>query len=277
MATAFPCCIASRCLTNSNNSLATSTGVGNDKQASTILHRNASHYLVIAGWIRHLQWRMADERPATRARARQSLSRPARCGGCRPPNLPRSLCPLSWQRRGWNQEAAFPEERPRAATGHRWRPPLVAGKRESGPGYAILGQAGRSSDLAGHLLLLCKVVALSLRGPAKSVRRILSAPLGMRIGLAALVLLVAIQLIPVNRSNPNVDPSQTIYATLPMPADVKAVFERSCKNCHSNETSWPWYSYVAPISWVVVRDVPQARKADEFIRMGCLSDKHKDE
>jgi hypothetical protein len=99
----------------------------------------------------------------------------------------------------------------------------------------------------------------------------------MRIGLAALVLLVAIQLIPVNRSNPNVDPSQTIYATLPMPADVKAVFERSCKNCHSNETSWPWYSYVAPISWVVVRDVHQARKADEFIRMGWLSDKHKDE
>jgi hypothetical protein len=96
----------------------------------------------------------------------------------------------------------------------------------------------------------------------------LSAPLGMRIGLAALVLLVAIQLIPVNRSNPNVDPSQTIYATLPMPADVKAVFERSCKNCHSNETSWPWYSYVAPISWVVVRDVHQARKAMNLSEWG---------
>ena len=96
----------------------------------------------------------------------------------------------------------------------------------------------------------------------------MSAPLGMRIGLAVLVLLVAIQLIPVNRSNPNVDPSQTIYATLPMPADVKAVFERSCKNCHSNETSWPWYSYVAPISWVSARDVHQARKSMNLSEWG---------
>ena len=56
-----------------------------------------------------------------------------------------------------------------------------------------------------------------------------------RIGLATLVLLVAIQLIPVNRSNPSVAPSQTIYATLPVPAEVKEVFERSCKNCHSDE------------------------------------------
>ena len=53
-----------------------------------------------------------------------------------------------------------------------------------------------------------------------------------------------------------------------MPADVKAVFERSCKNCHSNETSWPWYSYVAPISWVVVRDVHQARKAMNLSEWG---------
>ena len=117
--------------------------------------------------IRHLQWRMADERSATRPRARQSLSRPAGRGGCRPPNLPRSLCPLSWQRRGWNQEAAFPEERPGAARGHRRRPPLVAGEREPGPGYAILGQAGRSSDLAGHLL--CEVA--QLRPTARTTAR----------------------------------------------------------------------------------------------------------
>ena len=89
-----------------------------------------------------------------------------------------------------------------------------------------------------------------------------------RIGLATLVLLVAIQLIPVNRSDPSVAPSQTISATPPVPADVKAVFERSCKNCHSDETSWPWYSYVAPISWVVVRDVHQARKAMNLSEWG---------
>jgi len=81
-----------------------------------------------------------------------------------------------------------------------------------------------------------------------------------RVGLATWFLLLVIQLIPVNRSNPVINPSMTIYATQPVPADVKAVFERSCKNCHSNETSWPWYSYVAPVSWVVAHDVHQARK-----------------
>jgi hypothetical protein len=82
-----------------------------------------------------------------------------------------------------------------------------------------------------------------------------------RIGLATLVLLMAIQFVAVNRSNPKADPSQTIYATLPVPAEVRAVLERSCKNCHSDETSWPWYSHVAPVSWIITRDVHQARKA----------------
>ena len=106
---------------------------------------------------------------------------------------------------------------------------------------------------------------------AESVRKILSVPLARRIGLAILVLLVAGQFIPVNRSSPRVDPSQTIYATLPTPTEAKAVFERSCKNCHSDETSWPWYSYVAPVSWVITRDVRQARKAMNLSEWGSYS------
>jgi hypothetical protein len=40
---------------------------------------------------------------------------------------------------------------------------------------------------------------------------------------------------------------------------VLAVLERSCQNCHSERTEWPWYSYIAPVSWVVESDVGQAR------------------
>lgn len=46
---------------------------------------------------------------------------------------------------------------------------------------------------------------------------------------------------------------------LPMPAEVKALFARSCKDCHSNQTVWPWYSYVAPVSWMVEQDVSRGR------------------
>jgi hypothetical protein len=92
-----------------------------------------------------------------------------------------------------------------------------------------------------------------------------------RVGMATLILMIAAQFVPVNRTNPQVDPSQSIYEILPMPADVKTVFERSCKDCHSNETSWPWYSYVAPISWMVARDVHQARRAMNLSEWGSYS------
>jgi cytochrome c len=41
---------------------------------------------------------------------------------------------------------------------------------------------------------------------------------------------------------------------------VAGVFERSCANCHSEKTQWPWYSRLAPMSWVVETDVKEARK-----------------
>ncbi len=100
-------------------------------------------------------------------------------------------------------------------------------------------------------------------------------PWAKRIGLATLVLVAGIQFIPVNRSNPKVDASRTIYASLPVPAAVKALFERSCKNCHSDETSWPWYSYVAPVSWVVARDVHRARKTMNLSEWGDYSSNKK--
>ena len=98
-----------------------------------------------------------------------------------------------------------------------------------------------------------------------------------RVGLATGFLLLAIQLVPVKRDNPAVDPSKTIYASQPVPTDVKAVFERSCKNCHSNQTAWPWYSYVAPASWVVAHDVHQARKTMNLSEWGSYSAQRKED
>ncbi len=73
--------------------------------------------------------------------------------------------------------------------------------------------------------------------------------------LAGLFLLI--QLIPVGtvQTNPPVlaeppwDSSQT-----------RATFMRVCGDCHSNETVWPWYSRVAPVSWLVARDVREGRQ-----------------
>ncbi|MEN8374044.1 MAG: heme-binding domain-containing protein [Gemmatimonadota bacterium] len=72
------------------------------------------------------------------------------------------------------------------------------------------------------------------------------------------VALILAQLIPVNRSNP------PIGAELEAPAAVLEVLRRSCYDCHSNETTWPWYSRVAPVSWLVARDVSEGREAVNY-------------
>jgi hypothetical protein len=51
-----------------------------------------------------------------------------------------------------------------------------------------------------------------------------------------------------------------LFAGAQMPSSVADVVERSCQNCHSERTVWLWYSYVPPISWMVEKDVQQARK-----------------
>lgn len=78
--------------------------------------------------------------------------------------------------------------------------------------------------------------------------------------VAIVLLVLASQLVPVKRTNPPVDPSHSFYATEPVPANVHAVLENSCKDCHSNRTVWPWYSYLAPVSWMVADDVRGGRR-----------------
>jgi hypothetical protein len=79
-----------------------------------------------------------------------------------------------------------------------------------------------------------------------------------RLAMAAAVLLLAIQLVPVSRENPPVEEA------VPAPPEVRALLERSCFDCHSHETRWPWYARVAPVSWLVAYDVSHAREHLNF-------------
>jgi len=66
------------------------------------------------------------------------------------------------------------------------------------------------------------------------------------------------------RTNPLVHPGSSIRDNQPVPPHVAALLNRACANCHSNETRWPWYSAVAPASWLVRDDVHRARTAMNF-------------
>ena len=54
-------------------------------------------------------------------------------------------------------------------------------------------------------------------------------------------------------------PSRSLEAHVDVPPEVQTVLKRSCYDCHSSATVWPWYSYVAPVSWYVAHDVNTAR------------------
>jgi hypothetical protein len=64
-----------------------------------------------------------------------------------------------------------------------------------------------------------------------------------------------------------VRPSATnppVQSDLVAPAEVKSALRHACYDCHSNETEWPWYSAVAPASWMIRHDVSEGRRRLNF-------------
>lgn len=87
-----------------------------------------------------------------------------------------------------------------------------------------------------------------MRGGGRYTRRAITrgGRTGVLLGVFVGVLLLA-QLVPIERSNPPVASDLG-----PQPA-IDSILRRSCYDCHSQETSWPWYAWVAPVSWWVTR------------------------
>ncbi len=81
-----------------------------------------------------------------------------------------------------------------------------------------------------------------------------------------------IQFVPVDRKNPNVAEELTLTA----PPEVISILKKSCYDCHSNETEWPFYSYIAPISWLVERDVEFGREDLNFSEWNKMTENDKE-
>ncbi len=81
------------------------------------------------------------------------------------------------------------------------------------------------------------------------------------LGAGILVLLFAIQLVPYGRDHSNPPVTQAVQWDSPRTEDLA---QRACYDCHSNETDWSWYSNIAPISWLVQKDVDEGRAALNF-------------
>lgn len=83
--------------------------------------------------------------------------------------------------------------------------------------------------------------------------------------VAALALFALIQVIPYgkNHTNPPVTGEPKWNSS-----ETRALAKKACFDCHSNETAWPWYSSLAPLSWLIQRDVDEGRKHLNFSEWG---------
>ena len=91
-----------------------------------------------------------------------------------------------------------------------------------------------------------------------------------KILIAVVAILIVIQFIPVDRTNPPV--TEEIKA----PENVLSILQTSCYDCHSNKTNWPWYSYVAPVSFFVTGDVSEGRHHLNFTEWNKYDEKRKE-
>lgn len=91
--------------------------------------------------------------------------------------------------------------------------------------------------------------------------------MGKRLKQAAVffvALFAAAQLIRPARANPPTDPTHSIGAGLTASNSLAPILNRSCGTCHSNETVWPWFAQVAPVSWLMAATVNKGRAAINF-------------
>lgn len=96
------------------------------------------------------------------------------------------------------------------------------------------------------------------------------------IGIGIVITLACIQVVRPDRTNPPVDPAMTLQASTQVPPEVQAIFERSCYDCHSNQTVWPWYTNVAPVSWFIADHVKDGREELSFSEWGAYPPKKAD-
>lgn len=85
-----------------------------------------------------------------------------------------------------------------------------------------------------------------------------------RVLLFLLGIFILIQLVPANKPDVTVDNPNDLLVNNSVPSNIESMLRTSCYDCHSNETIYPWYAYVAPVSFLVSKDTREGRRELNF-------------
>ena len=87
----------------------------------------------------------------------------------------------------------------------------------------------------------------------------------VKIGFGILfALFIIIQFIPFEFPETSFDNQNDLILFHPVDEEVKGIIKTACYDCHSYETRYPWYSYVAPVKWLVINDINEGREELNF-------------
>ena len=89
--------------------------------------------------------------------------------------------------------------------------------------------------------------------------------------LILLIVLVGIQFIPTKRNQSNEILESDISKTYMLPAEIQTIFKNSCYDCHSNNTKYPWYNKIQPVSWLLENHIKKGKKELNFSEFGAYS------
>jgi hypothetical protein len=99
------------------------------------------------------------------------------------------------------------------------------------------------------------------------------------IKIVAIVLALAflvLQVFQIDKANPRVVEGETLEAAINVPADVSQIIARSCNDCHSNKTVYPWYTSVQPNGWFMKDHIDEGRRELNFSVFNTYSKEKKD-
>src|SRR4051812_13013115 len=96
--------------------------------------------------------------------------------------------------------------------------------------------------------------------------------------ILAIVLIVGlgvIQIFQIDKTNPPIVAGQNIEASISVPADITLILDRSCNDCHTNNTKYPWYTSVQPAGWFMKDHINDGRRHLNFSEFNTYAPKKK--
>jgi hypothetical protein len=93
--------------------------------------------------------------------------------------------------------------------------------------------------------------------------------------LVLAAIFIIIQFIPYGRPSNQASTGKELFKVTDIPQDVGQILKTACYDCHSQLVKFPWYSHVAPVSWLLASDINEGREHLDLSKWGDLSKKDK--